>query len=92
MGDDSSGEQCTANIPTMVQGAVYNDCTTNKNDLKKHFRYRDRHRKQVENMILLLGNSGTQGTASLRERTEAPLPPPTTQAQIYSPEAAQSFS
>ena len=28
----------------------------NTNDLKKHFRHRDRHGKQVENMIRLLGN------------------------------------
>ena len=28
----------------------------NKNVLKKHFRHRDRHGRQVENMIRLLGN------------------------------------
>ena len=58
MGDDSSsnlGEQYMANIPTMVQGAEYKDCTTKKkNDLKKHLRHRDRHGRQVENMIRLL--------------------------------------
>ena len=34
MGDDSSGEQCMENIPTMVQGTGYLDCTT-KSDLKQ---------------------------------------------------------
>ena len=48
----------------------------NINDLKKHFRHRDRHGKQVENMIGPPWKlSGTQGTASFWERTEAPLPP-----------------
>ena len=35
---------------------------------------------------------GPQGTASFWERAEAPLPPPKTKVQFYSPEAAQSFS
>ena len=59
MGDDSSsnlGEQCMANIPTMVQVLITKIVPPNKNDLKKHLRHRDRLRQQVENMIRLLGH------------------------------------
>ena len=38
MGDDSSGnlgEQCMANIHTMVQGAEYKDCTTKQKRLEE---------------------------------------------------------
>ena len=35
MGDDSSGEQCMANIPTMVQGAGYKDKTTKQKLLEE---------------------------------------------------------
>ena len=35
MGDDSSGEQCMANIPTLVQGAGYKDYTSKQKLLEE---------------------------------------------------------
>ena len=56
MGDDSSGEQCMENIPTMVQGTGYLDCTT-KSDLKQHLQHQD----QWAALCSYLGASWTPG-------------------------------
>ena len=51
MGDDSSGEQCMANIPTILQGVGHKDNTTKQN--QKHLQHQD----QLGSLILLPGNS-----------------------------------
>ena len=43
----------TGNIFAMVHSSEY----TNINDLKNHYRHRDRHGKQLENLVRLLGRS-----------------------------------
>ena len=86
-------EQCMANIPTMVQGAEYKDCTSNKKDLKKHLRHRDRHGRQVENMIRLFGSYlEPRVRASFWERTEAPLPPPRPRCNFIHPKQLSPFT
>ena len=76
MGDDSSGEQCMANIPTMVQGAGYKDQTT-KQKLPEEAPSAPRPTGQRDAPTWEL--IGPQGTASFWDRTEAPflLPPKT---------------
>ena len=57
-----------------------------KKDLKKHLRYRDRHGRQMENMVRQLGKYlETHGTASFWERAEAPLPPPRPKCNFIQP-------
>ena len=78
MSDDSStdlGEQCMANIPTMVQGTEYKDCTTpKKRPGETPSAPRSSWQAGGEHDTLTWKLSGTQGTASFRETTEAPLP------------------
>ena len=73
MGDDSSGEQCMANIPSMVQGAEYRDCTT-KQKRPEEAPSAPRPTGQLDAPTWEL--LGPQGAASFWERTEAPLPHP----------------
>ena len=72
MGDDSSEEQGKANIPTLVQGAAYKDYTS-KQKLPEEAPPAPRSAGQPD--ALPWEPTGPQGTASLLERTEAPLPP-----------------
>ena len=72
-----------ANIPTMVQGVLI---PPNKNDLKKHIRHRDRHGRQVENLIRLLGKYLEPGVRHPSGREHSPK----ALVQFYSPEATQS--
>ena len=95
MGDDSSrtlGKQCMASIPTMVQGAEYKDCTPYKKDLKKHLRHRDRHGRQVENMIRLFGSYLEPRVRHPSGRAEAPLPPPRPRCNFIHPKQLSPFT
>ena len=72
MGDDSSGGQGMANIPTLVQGVGSKDYTS-KQKLPEEAPSAPRSAGQPD--ALTWEPIGTQGTASFWERTEAPLPP-----------------
>ena len=89
MGDDSSGEQCMVNIPTMVQGAGYKDYTTKQ---KQPEEAPSAPRPAGQPDALTWELLGPQGTASFWERTEAPLPPLRPRCNFIHPKAAQSFS
>ena len=69
--DSSCGEQCMANIPTMVQGAGYKDYTT-KQKLPEEAPSTPRQAGQPD--ALPWEPLGPQGTAYFWKRTEAPLP------------------
>ena len=95
MGDDSTsnlGEQCMANIPTMVQGAEYKDCTTKqKRPEEAPPAPRSSWQGGGEHDTPTWKLSGTQGTASFSERTGAPLPPLGPRCKFITPEAARSL-
>ena len=88
MGDYSSGEQCTANIPTLVQGAGYKDYTSEQK-LHEEAPAAPRPTGQPDaptwELIVL------QGTASFWERTEAPLPLPRPGCNFIHPKQHRPF-
>ena len=78
--DDSSsnfGEQCTANILTMVHDTEYKDCATiRKRPEEAPSASRSSWQASGEHGTPTWKISGTRGTASFWERAEAPLSPP----------------
>ena len=95
MGDDSSsnlGEQCMANIPTMVHDAEYKDCTTKrKRPEDTPSAPRSSWQAGGEHDAPTWKLSGTQGTASFWERAEAPLPPPRPKCNFIHPKQLSPF-
>ena len=88
MGDDSSGEQYMANMPTMVQCAEYKDCTTKQ---KRPEEAPSAPRSMVQPDALTWELNGPQGTASFWERTEAPLLPPRPRCNLIHPKQHSLF-
>ena len=95
MGDDSSsnlGERCMANIPTMVHDAEYKACTTKQKRLEDALSApRSSWQEGGEADTPTWKLSGTQGTASLWERAEAPLPPPRPKCNFIHPKQVSPF-
>ena len=95
MGDDSSsnlGEQCIANIPTMVQGAENKDCTTKqKRPVEAPSASRSSWQASGERDTPTWRPSGPQGTASFWERAEAPLPHPKRWCNFIHPKQLSPF-
>ena len=82
MGDDSSGEQCMGNIPTMVQGAGYKVYTTKQKPLEEApSAPRPTEQPDSSTWELMV----PQGTVSFWERTETPLPLPKLSPKQLSP-------
>ena len=84
----SSGEQCIANIPTMVQGAGYKDSTSQQ---KLSEEAPSAPRSALQPDALTLEPIGPRVPASLRERTEAPLPPPRPRRKFIHPKQLSPF-
>ena len=81
MGDDSSGEQCMANSPTLVQGAGYK--------LPEEAPAAPRSAEQPD--ALTWEPVGPQGTASFWEGPEAPLPPLRPRCNFIHPKQPSPF-
>ena len=91
MSDDSSsnlGERCMANIPTLVQGAGYEDHTS-KQKLPEGAPSAPRSAEQP--CALTWGPFGPQGTASFWERTGAPLRPLRPRCNFIHPKQPSPF-
>ena len=86
------GEQCMANIPTMVQGFEYKDCTTkHKRPEEALSAPRSSWQAGGEHDTPTWKLSGTQGTASFWERTEAPFPLPRPRCNFIHPKQLSPF-
>ena len=81
-----------ANIPTMVQGAEYKDCTTKqKRPEEAPSASRSSWQASGEHDTPTWKLSGTQGTASFWERAEALLPLPRPRCHFIHPKQLSPF-